>query len=52
MNETKRVKCVSVVHAGIAERRKGNETKEIGVNTKSKETRDQRPENREGRATE
>jgi len=37
--ETKGVKCVSVVHAGIAEKRKAEETKEIGVNTENTEIR-------------
>lgn len=35
--ETKRVKCVSVVHAGIAEERKAKETKEIGTNAENPE---------------
>jgi hypothetical protein len=39
MNETKRAKCVSVAHAGIAEGPKGNETSEIGDNTESAEGR-------------
>lgn len=39
MNETERVKCASVVHAGIAEGPKGNEIKEIGVNTEGAEGR-------------
>ena len=37
--EMKRVKCVSVVHAGIAEERKAKETKEIGTNAENPEAK-------------
>ena len=42
--ETKGVRCVSVVHAGIAEEPKAKEIKEIGMNTEHAEVRREKGE--------